>query len=235
MCLKRAIYTGSKCQSWIRSQGLWPSLLDFSQNLCLVYVCFSWGAGLSLNRKAFCYPQIALPLWYWRPCLAWQIEIVAHRIQIWVWPLITLPPAPVCIAVSGLWMLPPESPSTIFVDRVDGLIWVVLLQKMHLLSESHLRSSLHEFKSLNCVHTDAVCWIWPYFIVDTNKSLLTGGWYNCLLRGSISAWQIQKWVLTVIHWTVHRVPSERAREITQRAEGDYSPIVGTKIWTNQYT
>ena len=150
--------------------------LDFSQILCLVYVCFSWGAGLSLNRKAFCYPQIALPLWYWRPCLAWQIEIVAHRIQIWVWPLITLPPAPVCIAVSGHWMLPPESPSTIFVDRVDGLIWVVLLQKMHLLSESHLRSSLHEFKSLSCVHTDAVCWIWPYYIVDTNKSLLTGGW-----------------------------------------------------------
>ena len=122
MCLKRAICTGSKCQSWIPSQGLWPSSLDFSQILCLVYVCFSWGAGLSLNGKAFCYPQIALPLWYWRPCLAWQIEIVAHRIQIWVWSLITLPPAPVWIAVSGHWMLSSESPSTIFVDRVDGLI-----------------------------------------------------------------------------------------------------------------
>ena len=100
---------------------------------------------------------------------------------------ITLPPAPVCIAVSGHWMLQSENPSTIFVDRVDGLIWVVLLQKMHLLSESHLRSNLHEFKSLNCVHTDAVCWIWPYFIVDTNKSLLIGAWYCCLLRDSASA------------------------------------------------
>ena len=148
--------------------------------------------------------------------------------------MITLPPAPVCIAVSGHWMLQSENPSTIFVDRVDGLIWVVLLQKMHLLSESRLRSSLHEFKSLNCVHTGAVCLIWPYYIVDTNKSLLTGGWYNCLLRGSISAWQIQKWVLTVIHWTVHRVPNEGVRERTQGAEGVCSPIRGTTIWTNEY-
>ena len=165
------------------------------------------------------------------PCLAdWDCSTQDTNLGM----AITLPPAPVCIAVSGHWMLPPVSPSTIFVDRVDGLIWVVLLQKMHLLSESRLRSSLQEFKSLNCVHTDAVGWIWPYYIVDTNKSLLTGGWYSCLLRGSISAWQIQKWVLTVIHWTVHRVPNERAREITQRPDGVYSPRVGTTIGTNQY-
>ena len=116
MCLKRAIYTGSKCQSWIRSQGLWPSLLDFSQNFCLVYVCFSWGAGLSLNRKAFCYPQIALPLWYWRPCLAWQIEIVAYRVQICIWPLITLPPAPDTMNAT-------TRESKIIDGRVNCVIW----------------------------------------------------------------------------------------------------------------
>jgi hypothetical protein len=29
--------------------------------------------------------------------------------------------------------------------------------------------------------------------------LLTGAWYSCLLRDSTSAWQIQKWMLAVIH------------------------------------
>jgi hypothetical protein len=48
-----------------------------------------------------------------------------------------------------------------------------------------------------------------------------------------SAWQIQKWMLTVIHWTEHRVP-KGARERTQGAEGVCSPIGETTIWTNQY-
>jgi hypothetical protein len=33
----------------------------------------------------------------------------------------------------------------------------------------------------------------PDTILDANNSLLTGAWYSCLLRGSASAWQIQKW------------------------------------------
>ena len=33
------------------------------------------------------------------------------------------------------------------------------------------------------------------------KCLLTGAWYICLLKGSASAWQIQKWILTSIHGT----------------------------------
>jgi hypothetical protein len=74
----------------------------------------------------------------------------------------------------------------------------------------------------------------PDTIVDANKSLLTGVWYSCHLRGSASAWQIQKWVLAAIHWTEHRVPNEGARENTQGAEGVFSPIGGTTIWTNQY-
>jgi hypothetical protein len=66
------------------------------------------------------------------------------------------------------------------------------------------------------------------------QSLLTGAWYRCLLRGSRSDWQIQKQMLTVIHWTEHRVSNEGARESTQGAEGDCIPIEGTTIWTNQY-
>ena len=43
------------------------------------------------------------------------------------------------------------------------------------------------------------------------RCLLTGAWYSCLLRDSASAWQIQKWMLIVIHWTEHKVPNEGAR------------------------
>ena len=50
----------------------------------------------------------------------------------------------------------------------------------------------------------------PNTIVDANKSLLTETWYNCPLRGSSSAWQ--RWMLTAIHWTKHKVPNEGARE-----------------------
>jgi hypothetical protein len=39
----------------------------------------------------------------------------------------------------------------------------------------------------------------PDIIVDFNKCLLTRAWYNCLLRGSASAWQIQRQILTAIH------------------------------------
>jgi hypothetical protein len=71
-------------------------------------------------------------------------------------------------------------------------------------------------------------------IVVANKSLLTGIWYRCFLRGSASAWQIQKWMTTAIHWTEHRVPSGKARGSTQGAEGVCNPIRRTTMWTNQY-
>ena len=58
--------------------------------------------------------------------------------------------------------------------------------------------------------------------------------YSRLLRDSDSAWQIQKWMLTVIHWTEHWLPNEGARESTQGAEGVCGSIVGTTIWTKQY-
>jgi hypothetical protein len=58
--------------------------------------------------------------------------------------------------------------------------------------------------------------------------------YSCLLTGSTSAWQIQRWMLSAYHWTDHRVPKQGARKSTQGAEGLCSPIGGTTIWTNQY-
>jgi hypothetical protein len=56
----------------------------------------------------------------------------------------------------------------------------------------------------------------------------------CLLRGSASAWQIQRWMLSANHWIEHRIPNEGARARTEGAEGAYSPIGGTTIWKNQY-
>jgi hypothetical protein len=73
-----------------------------------------------------------------------------------------------------------------------------------------------------------------YHVMDANKSLLTGDWYSCLLRGSASAWQIQKWMITDIHWTEHSVPNDGPRESTQGTWGICSPIGGTTIWTDQY-
>jgi hypothetical protein len=62
---------------------------------------------------------------------------------------------------------------------------------------------------------------------------LTGDWYSCLMKDSVSAWQIQRLILAAYHWTEHKVPNEGARERTQEAERFSSPI-GETIWTNQY-
>jgi hypothetical protein len=70
-------------------------------------------------------------------------------------------------------------------------------------------------------------------MADCNKCLLTRAWYTSLLRGSASALQIQKCMLTDIHCKEHRVPYERARESTQGVEGVCSPLGGTTIWTTQ--
>jgi hypothetical protein len=43
-------------------------------------------------------------------------------------------------------------------------------------------------------------------IACTSKILLKGRLYSCLLWGYASAWQIQKWMLTVIYWMKHRPP-----------------------------
>ena len=53
----------------------------------------------------------------------------------------------------------------------------------------------------------------PVTIVTANKGYLTGARYSCLLRGSASAWQRQKLMLTANQWTNHRVPNGGAREL----------------------
>ena len=71
-------------------------------------------------------------------------------------------------------------------------------------------------------------------IAYASKILLKGPWYSSLMRGDASAWQIQKWMLTIIYWMEHRAPNGGARESTQGAKGVCNPVGGTTIWTNQY-
>jgi hypothetical protein len=71
-------------------------------------------------------------------------------------------------------------------------------------------------------------------IACASKILLTGPWYSFLLWGYTSAWQIQKWMLTVSYWMEHRAPSGWARESTQGAKEVCNPKGGTTTWTNQY-
>ena len=70
-------------------------------------------------------------------------------------------------------------------------------------------------------------------IAYASKILLKGPWYSCLLWGYARAWQIQKWMLTIIYRMEHRATNVGARESTQGAEGVCNPIGGTTIWTNQ--
>jgi hypothetical protein len=71
-------------------------------------------------------------------------------------------------------------------------------------------------------------------IAYASKILLKWPWYTYFLWDYDSAWQIEKWILTVIYWMEHRAPNGGARESTQGAEGVCNPIGGTTIWTNQY-
>jgi hypothetical protein len=70
----------------------------------------------------------------------------------------------------------------------------------------------------------------PDTIAYASKILLSGPWYSCLIWGYASAWQIQKWMLTVIYRMEHRALNGGARESTQGAEGVCNPIGGTTIW-----
>jgi hypothetical protein len=99
--------------------------------------------------------------------------------------------------------------------------------------ESHLGSLGLKYRTHSLPSIENIV-LKPRQQANANKSLMIGNWYSCLLWGSASAWQIQKWMLTVIHWTEHKVPNEGARESTQGAKRVWSPIGGTSIWTNQY-
>jgi hypothetical protein len=69
---------------------------------------------------------------------------------------------------------------------------------------------------------------------NARKILLKGPCYSCLIWGYASAWQRQKWMLTVIYKMEHTAPNGESRESTQGAKGVCNPIGGTTIWTNQY-
>jgi len=71
----------------------------------------------------------------------------------------------------------------------------------------------------------------PDNIADAKKCMLTGAWYNYLLRGSARAWQIQRWMLAANHWTENGVPIGGVRERIEGAEGVCNPI--RTISTNQ--
>jgi hypothetical protein len=67
---------------------------------------------------------------------------------------------------------------------------------------------------------------------NARQILMKGPCYSCLIWGYASAWQIQKWMLTVIYKMEHSAPNGEARESTKGAEGVCNPIGGTTIWTN---
>ena len=71
-------------------------------------------------------------------------------------------------------------------------------------------------------------------IAYASKIFLKGPWYSSLLWGYASAWQTQKWMLTVSYWMEHRAPNGGARDSTQGAKGVCNPIERTTLWTNQY-
>jgi hypothetical protein len=59
----------------------------------------------------------------------------------------------------------------------------------------------------------------PDTIAYARKILLKGPCYSCLVWGYASAWQIQKWMLTVIYKMEHRDPNVGDRESTQELKG----------------
>jgi hypothetical protein len=69
----------------------------------------------------------------------------------------------------------------------------------------------------------------PNTMAYARKILLKGPCYSCLIRGYASAWQIQKWMLTVIYKMEHRAANGEARESTQEAERVCNAIGGTTI------
>jgi hypothetical protein len=60
----------------------------------------------------------------------------------------------------------------------------------------------------------------PHTTVDTKKSLLSGAWYGCSLRGSTSTSPIQTQILIAKHQIEPGDHIGRVRERTEEDEGD---------------
>ena len=75
----------------------------------------------------------------------------------------------------------------------------------------------------------------PDAIVDARKCLLSGAWYSCLLRVSARAWQIQRWMLAVNHWTEPGgFQREKLQKVLKELRGSAAPWgKGTTVWTGQ--
>jgi hypothetical protein len=67
----------------------------------------------------------------------------------------------------------------------------------------------------------------PDTTVDVKKCLPREACYSCLLRGSATAWQIQRRMLPANHWTEQGDPNAGVREKTEGVEGvcyPYQPM-----------
>ena len=71
----------------------------------------------------------------------------------------------------------------------------------------------------------------PDTFTDAKKCLLTGPEYSGLLRDSARAWQIQRQMLAVNHWTEHAVPNVGGRERIGGTEEICNPKGRTTIST----
>jgi hypothetical protein len=103
-------------------------------------------------------------------------------------------------------------------------------------SQLRVPCSLDTYSLLNsqyrCRHHPIISRQTRTLLHNARKILLKEPCYSCLIWGYASAWQIQKWMLTVSYKMEHRAPNGGARESTQGAEGVCSPIGGTTIWTS---
>ena len=59
----------------------------------------------------------------------------------------------------------------------------------------------------------------PDAIAYASKILLKGPCYSCLVLGYANAWQIQKWMLTVIYRREHRYPMEKLEKVPKELKG----------------
>jgi hypothetical protein len=60
-------------------------------------------------------------------------------------------------------------------------------------------------------------------MANANKSLMTGAWYSCVLRAFVSAWQIQKWMLTIIHWMKQGSPMKELEKVPKELKESEAP------------
>ena len=59
----------------------------------------------------------------------------------------------------------------------------------------------------------------PRSIAYASKILLTGPWHSSLLWVYANAWQIQKWMLTVIYWMEHRASMKELEKVPKELKG----------------